>query len=343
MSKQELHSRKIEPILGTFHRPLWSVMIPTYNCANYLGETLASILEQAPKTELMQIEVVDDCSLEDDPEVVVKEVGKGRVSFYRQQQNVGHVRNFNTCIQRSKGQLVHILHGDDLVQNGFYDRIQQLFERYAEIGAAYCRHIIVDEFGNWQQYSPLEQLESGILDNWLEKFASTNPLQPPSIVVRRSVYEQLGGFDSRISCCGEDWEMWLRIAAHYPIAYEVKPLAVYRSHSMSITGQCRRTGQNMRDLRKIVEISRSYLSPATYEFLSTQAKENWALWSIKWIVPEMLLKGNIKIAFIQVQEVLKCSHSRKVLKELLVGLGKVQKSYFKIVLRKMTQSMFSQM
>ena len=38
----------------------------------------------------------------------------------------------------------------------------------------------------------------------------------PSIVVRRSVYERLGSFDRRL-VCAEDWEMWVRIAAHYPI------------------------------------------------------------------------------------------------------------------------------
>ena len=70
-------------------RPLWSVMIPTYNCAGYLRETLASVLAQDPGPEAMQIEVVDDASTRDDPEAVVREFGGSRVGFFRQPENVG--------------------------------------------------------------------------------------------------------------------------------------------------------------------------------------------------------------------------------------------------------------
>ena len=45
-----------------------------------------------------------------------------------------------------------------------------------------------------------------------------------SIAVRREAYECLGGFDARLKC-SEDWEMWVRIAARYPIWHEPAPLA----------------------------------------------------------------------------------------------------------------------
>ena len=61
----------ISPVAEGLHRPLWSVMIPTFNCAKYLRQTLESVLVQDPGTEQMQIEVVDDCSTKDDPEAVV--------------------------------------------------------------------------------------------------------------------------------------------------------------------------------------------------------------------------------------------------------------------------------
>jgi glycosyltransferase involved in cell wall biosynthesis len=80
----------ITPLPSDELRPLWSVMIPAYNCAQFLRETLQSVLAQDPGPEIMQIEVVDDCSTRDDPEAVVAELGRGRVSFFRQPQNVGH-------------------------------------------------------------------------------------------------------------------------------------------------------------------------------------------------------------------------------------------------------------
>ncbi|HIK15530.1 MAG TPA: glycosyltransferase family 2 protein [Leptolyngbyaceae cyanobacterium M33_DOE_097] len=182
----------ILPVAKELQRPLWSVMIPTYNCADYLRETLASVLEQDPGSEFMQIEVVDDFSTKDDPKAVVEELGKGRVKFYQQPQNVGYISNFNTCLQRSQGKLVHLLHGDDCVRRGFYHRLQLAFEKQPNIGAAFCRNIVMDENSNWQWFSRLLRQKSGVLENWLEQIAIINLLQPPSIVVRRDVYEQLG-------------------------------------------------------------------------------------------------------------------------------------------------------
>src|SRR5215211_1793383 len=105
----------IPPLEQSVERPLWSVMIPTYECAGYLRQTLRSVLAQDPGPEVMQIEVVDDAST-DDPAAVVAELGGGRVDFFRQPRNVGHVENFNTCLRRAQGRLVHLLHGDDAVR-----------------------------------------------------------------------------------------------------------------------------------------------------------------------------------------------------------------------------------
>ena len=58
-------------------RPLWSVMIPTFNCGRFLPQAIASVLAQAPSPNTMQIEVIDDHSTVDDPEKIAEEVGGG--------------------------------------------------------------------------------------------------------------------------------------------------------------------------------------------------------------------------------------------------------------------------
>ena len=78
--------RRFAPLADAKDRPLWSVMIPTYNCAGYLRETLACVLAQDPGPDQMQIEVVDDCST-DDPQAIVDELAPDRVSFHRQPEN----------------------------------------------------------------------------------------------------------------------------------------------------------------------------------------------------------------------------------------------------------------
>jgi glycosyltransferase involved in cell wall biosynthesis len=244
-------------------------MIPTHDCAGYLRETLASVLAQDQGPARMQIEVVDDAS-SDDPWLVVDELGRGRVDFFRQPRNVGHTANFNTCLERARGRLVHLLHGDDCVRDGFYARMERLLEREPDAGAAFCRYIAIDEAGSWSNIARLEQREEGVIPGWLERIAVGQRLQTPCMVVRREVYERLGGFDSR-GGFAEDWEMWVRIAAHCTVAYEPEPLALYRVHSSSRTGRFVRSGENVRDLRRVIEINREHLPPARADELTRRA------------------------------------------------------------------------
>ena len=328
MNEQHLYRATLPPVPEGVSRPLWSVIIPTYNCANYLRETLASVLAQDPGSKVMQIEVVDDCSTQDDPAAVVEELGRDRVGFYRQTQNVGHLKNFQTCLERSRGKLIHLLHGDDCVRQGFYRKLQQAFDEKPEIGAAFCRQILMDEQGHWQYITWLEQSESGVLSNWLGRIAVEQRIQTPSIVVRREVYEKLGMFDSRLSW-SEDWEMWVRIAARYPVWYEVEPLALYRMHSNSSSGRHTRTGENMRDVRRAIDIFQSYLPEQTASKLVNKAKENWGIEAI-YLAYNMLDIGDIKTANIQIHEALKCSLSLKVIQKLTPLILRVGISWFKI-------------
>ena len=296
-------------------------MIPTYNCASYLREALCSVLEQDPGPEWMQIEVVDDFSTRDNPAAVVAELGGGRVTFYRQPENVGHCRNFDTCLQRSSGRLIHLLHSDDCVRDGFYKKIGGAFAKQQEIGAAFCRYISMDDTGNWQTISPLEQPESGLIPNWLEKIATGQRLQPPSMVVRREVYERLGGFDGRISSYGEDWEMWVRIAAHYPVWYEVEPLALYRIHKASLTGNTMRTGANARDLRQVMEINRAHLPKEHADAWTNRARSSFALACLRR-ARRMLEARDYQGSLAQTREALKTSPSGLVIAQAALLLAR---------------------
>lgn len=287
-------------------------MIPTYHSAEFLAQTLCSVLRQDPGPEVMQIEVVDDHSEQDDPERVTRDVGGGRVAFFRQPKNVGHVRNFNTCLQRSRGTLVHLLHGDDAVRDGFYATLGAAFEREASIGAAFCRFIATDGAGNWQTIGPLIAPVAGVLPNWLEQIARGQRLQPPSIVVRRDVYERLGGFDDRILSYGEDWEMWTRIAAHYPVWYEPEPLALYRLRAASLSRGAMSTGQNIRDLACAISINRELLPSDQADAITSFATVDTALTAIRRS-HRMLQAGETRAPLVQLREALRLSRSPRVL------------------------------
>jgi GT2 family glycosyltransferase len=316
---------RVPAVLDMSHRPLWSVMIPTYNCGKYLRETLESVLAQDPGPEIMQIEVVDDASTADDPDAVVAEVGRGRVAFHRLSVNGGHVRTFNTCLARARGHLIHVLHGDDAVRPGFYEAIAPAFERAPQIGAAFCRVIVMDEEGHWKFLKPLMQRRPGPLQDQIRRLAVDQPIQTPSMVVKRSTYERVGGFDRRFQACGEDVEMWLRIAAHYPVWYEPTPLALYRTHRRSLSGNASRTGGNIVETRAAVESIRYHLSGEDRDEIIAASMRRIAFWGLQ-LSREAIAEREFRAAARQAREALRCNSSPEVLlratKIVLYGLAR---------------------
>ena len=295
----------IKPLSDDIIRPLWSVMIPSYNSIEYLRDTINSVLTQAPSADVMQFDVIDDCSTDGDVEALVNELGKGRIGFFRQPQNVGHYRNFESCINRAKGKLVHILHGDDLVKPGFYEEIKYLFDEYPNIGAAFTNCIAIDE-NNAPIWSTPQLLDKpGIIDNFLSKSAKELLLQPPSIVVKRSVYEHLGTFYEEHY--GEDWVMWTRIAANYDVAYSPKSLANYRYHiNDNLTGTAFSTGQNIKGMKHAIDTIQEYLPKSERKSLKNIAKCKYSYYITTGIADRLFHENkNPKVALMQAWAVFK--------------------------------------
>jgi glycosyltransferase involved in cell wall biosynthesis len=293
-------------------RPAWSVMIPAYEGAGYLEKTLHSVLAQDAGRDAMQIEVLDDCSPREDLRAVVERVGNGRVGYFRHPRNVGAIANFNTCVERGRGRWVHILHADDMVLPGFYDRLGAAMAK-PEVGAAYCRHAFMDEDGHWNTLTRLERKEPGVLDGqWVEELLAANQLQMASVVVRRSVYEEIGGFDSRLVHAA-DWDMWKRIAIRYPVWFDPAILACYRVHAHSDTTRLARTGRNIEDTRRAIALMEARLPRELAKRVSDQARRRCAHNALA-TAHTLLERGDTSGARAQAREALKTSCSAGVLR-----------------------------
>ncbi|HAW21692.1 MAG TPA: family 2 glycosyl transferase [Flavobacteriales bacterium] len=238
---------KVGAVCGAAPRPFWSVMIPTYNCQKFLAETLRSVISQAPDASMMEIWVVDDGSPEGSPEELVREIAGDRVKFHRHPKNLGHVKNFEFCLNQARGEVVHMLHGDDYVLPGFYSAHEKAYKENPEIGAAFCCSRQIREAGEFVSNSPMVIGNTGVLpSDWVLELCVTNRLETPSITVKRSVYEKHDAFDSLYGWT-EDWEMWGRIAASEPMYFIHDILAVYRRVEVSNTSKRYRTGENVTD------------------------------------------------------------------------------------------------
>ncbi len=305
----------IMPVSNDKVRPLWSVLIPTYNCAEYLKETLASVLVQDPGSSYMEIIVIDDCSTKDDPESVVNDLGKGRVQFIRQEKNVGKVLNYETGLQVSRGILIHQLHGDDRVRPGFYKEMERIFNTYQDAKAAFCRTIYIDAQSRWTQMTGMLQNTEGVVPDMAERLYTVQHIQTPSMVVKREVYEQIGAFDRRLNCM-EDWEMWTRIANYFPIAISNKVLAEYRAHGQNATQLTYEDGSALHMHQLVCTIVDEYIQPnIKQEYYKLRNKEQAAFWLLSYNTVKTKLNTNEKLKFMR--KVLYTSFSLKNLIKLL--------------------------
>lgn len=191
----------------------------------------------------VEVIVVDDGS-SDDPKSVVARIGQGRIRFERNEQALGAVPNFNRCVELAHGELIHILHGDDLVLPGFYSAMDDAFERAPEVGGAFCRTQHIDGAG-----TPLATTRSyvrggGVWHEAATQLASSNRIAAPSIVLRASTYEEVGKFNESLPHAA-DWDMWTRAAAGTGLYFADRVLAQYRVHQANDTSKRMVSGANM--------------------------------------------------------------------------------------------------
>lgn len=217
-------------VRDTGARPFWSVMIPTYERSDLLVYAVESVLAQDHGPDRMQIEVVDNYSTRVDVAKIVAQIGKGRVSHFRQTENVGMVRNWNTCISRATGQWVHILNDDDGVMPGYYAAYERLIERYPSALMAGGPAIYIDPKGRAIGLSALPAEAEGPVSDFPVRHALSNLLHTPAFVVRRTGYEMVGGFDLGLRYC-PDWDMTFRLALAGEVVVSTVPYALYRVHT----------------------------------------------------------------------------------------------------------------
>jgi len=198
---------------------------------------------------------VDDASHSVDVHRLVRSIDRsGRIEFTANAQRLGLSGNWNRAIDLARGELVHLLHQDDAVHAGFYARIDRGFHAEPHIGMAFCRSRIIDDDGRLIKRTSQQRWLAGVIAHWLPRIAERQRVQTPAAVVARGTYETLGGYRSEL-CHAVDWEMWVRIAAHYEVWYEPRALATYRRHVANETTRLFATGAVWPDMARAIRLN----------------------------------------------------------------------------------------
>lgn len=209
--------------------PRVSVVIPTYNRARLICETLDSVLAQTYRD--FEIIVVDDGSTDGTQEVVSR---YGPSLRYLRQENAGPAAARNAGIRASGGEYVAFLDSDDLWLPRKLEEEMAVLASEPSCAWAYCDVEMFDG-QNGRVIGRYGKLVHRPRQGWVPRWLLLGDfVASPTPVVRRTVFEQVGYFDeSDVLRHREDWDMWLRIAARYPVRYLPQVLARYRRHSGS--------------------------------------------------------------------------------------------------------------
>jgi len=277
----------ITPVTDSRRRPLWSVMIPTYNSnAEYLHRCLRSVLDQEVSPDQMEIWLIDDASSTDTVRMLAREYSP-RVRLITSERNRGLQASFTECIRQASGHVIHTLHQDDFVLPNFYRVMGKPFQSREFVGAALCRFHYVDKKGEIV-YTPRKEAPiAGFLSDWLPEIVAENRIQFASIVVSRAAFEQIGSYSSRLHYA-LDWELWARIVRNFPIWYTPDPLAVFRWHETSATeGLSVQT--RLHDELLAARIMNTYLPETSREAVARATLQR--LFSDKWKSVQVLLEA----------------------------------------------------
>ncbi|MBK9242367.1 MAG: glycosyltransferase family 2 protein [Acidobacteria bacterium] len=318
----------IAPVSLTTPRPFWSVMITVYRRLHNLERVVGSVLQQA--TPDMQIEVINDGA---DPEIQgdlglrLQALAGDRVHLHCLSENVGHPHIFNLCIERARGEWVHILHDDDWVEPGFYAAIRDGISQAPQIGAAFSQHAVVTqgrgETTDWRSWA--ERETPGIIADWLARISVECRVQFSSMVVRRSAYESVGGFCAE-ALSAFDWEMWKRIAVHFPVWYVPEVLVSIGRDESAESTRLERTGEQVAHSLRAVEISQAYLPPADTDRLSSKARERCCLYALG-MARQFLREGNEAAALANLRAAVAGAPPERVLRVLTQVLKGVQDEF----------------
>jgi glycosyltransferase involved in cell wall biosynthesis len=200
--------------------PRVSVVMANYNYARYLRVAIDSVLNQTLSD--IELIIVDDGSTDDSRTIIESYLSDARVRF-RPVEHLGQPGAKNAGIEWARGPIVAFLDADDIWHPTKLEKQVTLFEREPTLGVVYSRRTLIDESGNEMSYRQ-PGLHRGDV---LEQIFRDNFVCFSSVVVRRLVFEHVGPFDER-SDLAIDYDLWLRVAAHYRFDYVDEPLVQYR-------------------------------------------------------------------------------------------------------------------
>lgn len=201
---------------------LISVVIPCYNQAEYLPETLDSLIAQSYSN--WEGIIVNDGSPDNTEEVALSYLEKDKRLKYVVKENGGLSSARNYGIECALGEFILPLDSDDIIKPGYIEKAIEAFEKNPRLKLVYCLgYCFGVTTGLWDLV--YKDYESLLVRNSI--FCSA--------IYRKSDWKQINGYDEQMRKGFEDWEFFIRLLNEDSMVYQIPiPLFYYRTKAVSM-------------------------------------------------------------------------------------------------------------
>ena len=210
-----------------------TVVITTYNRAQFLQRAIQSALQAGPDLEVV---VVDDCSTDETSELCAQ---LANIHYVRLSANQGLANARNVGIAESSSEFIAFLDDDDLRLPGSLDK--QLDRMLADQRIALCYGQAL--IGDARRQLPTGEIYPGQCPRgdvfW--ELLEHNFIPMPSMLARKSVLLKVGGFNTTLTLI-EDWDLWLRISERFLVEAVEEPVAIHRKANAHSGQMCSNAG-----------------------------------------------------------------------------------------------------